>query len=48
MTLAPPAAADPLDNVGVGEWGAFTASQINADNGAVTGTAVDGVDIYQS
>ena len=45
MTLAPVGAGDPVANVPVGEWPAFTAAQINYDIGAPLGTAVDGVDV---
>lgn len=45
MTLSPVSSGQALSSVPVGEWPAFTASQVNQDNGAVSGTAVDGVDV---
>ncbi|HMK97868.1 MAG TPA: S8 family serine peptidase [Acidimicrobiales bacterium] len=45
MTLAPVSANDPINSVPVGEWPAFTASQVIADNGAAAGSPVDGVDV---
>ena len=45
MVLAPVSGSNPLSAVPVGEWPAFTASQVLADNGQSAGTAVDGVDV---
>jgi serine protease len=45
MTLAPVSGSDPIGGVTVGEWPAFTASQLISDNGGSAGSAVDGVDV---
>jgi len=45
MTLAPVSGGDPIGGVTVGEWPAFTASQLISDNGGSAGSAVDGVDV---
>jgi hypothetical protein len=45
MTLAPVQGSNPIGGVTVGEWPAFTASQVISDNGGSTGSAVDGVDV---
>ena len=45
MTLAPVSGGNPIGGVTVGEWPAFTASQVISDNGGSAGSAVDGVDV---
>jgi subtilisin family serine protease len=45
MTLAPVPGSIPMGDVTVGEWPAFTASQVISDNGASAGSAVYGVDV---
>jgi subtilisin family serine protease len=45
MTLAPVSGSNPIGGVTVGEWPAFTASQVVSDNGGPAGSAVDGVDV---
>jgi len=45
MTLAPVSGSNPVGGVSVGEWPAFTASQVISDNGGSAGSAVDGVDV---
>jgi serine protease len=45
MTLVPVAGSNPIGGVTVGEWPAFTASQVISDNGGSAGSAVDGVDV---
>jgi len=45
ITLAPVSGSDPIGAVTVGEWPAFTASQLISDNGGSAGSAVDGVDV---
>jgi subtilisin family serine protease len=45
MTLAPVSGSNPIGGVTVGEWPAFTASQLISDNGGSAGSAVDGVDV---
>ncbi len=45
MTLAPVPGSNPMGGVTVGEWPAFTASQVISDNGGPAGSAVYGVDV---
>jgi subtilisin family serine protease len=45
MTLAPVSGSNPISGVTVGEWPAFTASQVISDNGGSAGSPVDGVDV---
>ena len=45
MVLSPVSSSDPISTVPVGEWPAFTATQIIADNNASAGSPVDGVDV---
>jgi serine protease len=45
MTLEPVPGSNPIGGVTVGEWPAFTASQLVSDNGGPAGSAVDGVDV---
>jgi hypothetical protein len=45
MELSPVSSSDPISTVPVGEWPAFTATQIIADNNASAGSPVDGVDV---
>jgi subtilisin family serine protease len=45
MTLVPVSGSNPIGGVTVGEWPAFTASQVISDNGGSAGSTVEGVDV---